>query len=126
MSNKLKKFSEGYKETKNEIRELIEKEGGLNVTPALMRKFTEVEDESKKITDDEFYTALSELTEEGYRLYKIVQVCKGREERGMMICSKDTTVAFARDPKNDEEPAEAEVKEEVSGGEGDEEPAKEN
>ena len=103
MSNKLKKFSEGYNEVKGNIRKLIEDEGGVNVTPEMMRKYTEVEDEKLKITDDEFYTLLSELTEEGYRLYKISQVCKGKETKGMMICSKDTTVAFAKDQKKNEE-----------------------
>ena len=102
MSNKLKKFSEGYNEVKASIRKLIDKEGGINVTPEFMKEYTKVEDEKLKITDDEFYTLLSELTEEGYRLYKVSQVCKGRETKGMMICAKDTTVAFVKDPKKEE------------------------
>ena len=103
MSNKLKKFSEGYNEVKGNIRKLIEDEGGVNVTPEFMNQFTKVEDDNLKITEDEFYTIIAELSDEGYRLYKISQVCKGKETKGMMICSKDTTVAFVKDQKKNEE-----------------------
>ena len=102
MSNKLKKTSPAYNEVKKTLREKIEKEGGLNVEPKLMKQFTECEDETKSITQDEFFDILAQLSDEGFKLFKISQICKGKEERGLMICNEDTIIAFTKDPNKTE------------------------
>lgn len=102
MSNKLKKFSLGYKETYEELKKRILETGGLNITPELMKEFTETDPDGKPITEDEFYSVLDNLQKDGFRLYKISQICKDKEIRGMMICSSDTVVAFAKQPKDEE------------------------
>lgn len=105
MSNKLKKKSPCYGEAKNRLIEMIKKEGGLNIEPSVMKQFTENEDETKCISQDEFFDILSELSEGEYKLYKVSQVHHGKEERGLMICNKETIIAFVKDPaiKNKEE-----------------------
>lgn len=99
MSNKLKKKSPNYEKVKDELREKIKKEGGLNVTPELVKSYTEGNGEVT-CTYDEFFDILSELSDNGYSLFKIVQMCKGEETRGLMICDSETTVAFAKIPKS--------------------------
>lgn len=102
MSNKLKKTSPAYNEAKKTLREKIKMEGGLNIEPNVMRQFTDCEDETKSISQDEFFNILSELSDEGFKLFKISQVCKGDEKRGLMICNEDTIIAFTKDPNKTE------------------------
>ena len=103
MSNKLKKSSPGFNEVKELIKKKIREEGGVNVTPDWIKEFTEVEDEKKKVTQDEFYTILAELVEKDeFRMYKIVQISKDGETRGMMLCDPDTSLVFYKEPKSEE------------------------
>ena len=98
MSNKLKKVSHGFGEVKNSIKQKLEGEGGVNVTPDWVKEFTECEDKDKVITEDEFYTILAELVDkDGYRMYKIIQVSKDGETRGMMLCAPNTSLVFYKD-----------------------------
>lgn len=48
-------------------------------------------------TEDEFYTILSELSDEGYNLYKIIRISGGEQKQGLMICEPDTIVAFVKE-----------------------------
>lgn len=99
MSNKLKKTSPGYEKVKEEIKKKIKESGGLNITPSFMKLFTENEDESMKITEDEFYSILSEVSEkENFTLYKIQQISDGKESRALMVCDAGTTIAFVKKP----------------------------
>lgn len=102
MSNKLKKYSPGFKEAEETLRNKIIEEGGVNITPQLMDQFTEIEDEGRPITEDEFYTILDNLQNEGFKLYKISCVSNGKEIRGMMICDSNTNVVFVKQPENTE------------------------
>lgn len=101
MSNKLKKTSAGYSEALKNLRDRVNKEGGLNIVPDLMKEYTEIEDENKAITEDEFFDICAKLSDEGFHLYKICQICKGKETRGLMLCSSDTVVAFTQTPKEE-------------------------
>ena len=112
MSNKLKKSSPGFNEVKELVKKKIEEEGGVNVTPDWVKEFTEIEDEEKVVTQDEFYTILAELVEKDeFRMYKIVQISKDGETRGMMLCAPNTSLVFYKDPKSEEKEKE-ETKEE--------------
>lgn len=104
MSNKLKKTSPGFNEVKELVKKKIEEEGGgVNVTPTWIKEFTEAEDENKKVTQDEFYTILAELVEKDeFHMYKIVQISKDGETRGMMLCDPDTSLVFYKEPKSEE------------------------
>ena len=104
MSNKLRKYSSGYKEAKKKLVERIEKEGGTNITPELMREFTEVPEGEDPITEEEFYKILDDLQKKGkFKLFKISQICEDKETRGLMICDSNTIVAFAKDPNANKE-----------------------
>ena len=103
MSNKLKKKSKNYDKVMVEIRKAVEEQGGINVTPEFMKKFTDCEDEKNRIKEDEFYEILAKLSEEGYKVYKVSCVTNGKETRGMMICNKKTTVAFVQTPESETE-----------------------
>ena len=48
-------------------------------------------------TEDEFYTILSNLSDEGYHLYKIIRISNGDQQQGLMICEPDTIVAFVKE-----------------------------
>lgn len=102
MSNKLKKRSKDYEAIKNELRGKIEKEGGVNVTPDMVKEYTEEsEGDHLTCTYDEFFEILSELSNDGYSLFKITKLCEGKETRGLMVCNKDIVVAFTKDPKEE-------------------------
>ena len=104
MSNKLRKYSSGYKEAKKKLVERIEKEGGTNITPELMKEFTEVSEGEDPITEEEFYKILDDLQKKGkFKLFKISQICEDKETRGLMICDSSTIVAFAKDPNANKE-----------------------
>ena len=96
MSNKLKKRSEGFENVRKDLEDEIKKEGGINLTPDLMKKYTENEDEKLKVTEDEFYDIITEMSEGDYVIYKVSQVNKGQEKRGMMVCHIGTVLAFAK------------------------------
>lgn len=108
MSNKLIKRSEYYGNVKEIIRNKIEKEGGINVSPELITEYIypDEDDQPKskehekskedKVTYEEFVDILTELSQSGYILFKIAQISDGKEKRGIMICRADTTIAFAK------------------------------
>lgn len=96
MSNKLKKYSKGYEKAKEKLISIVEEKDGINLTPKFMKEnFTDISDEDEKITEDEFYSILSELADgEDYKLYKIERISKGKPERGMMLCNGKTELTF--------------------------------
>lgn len=96
MSNKLKKYSKGYEKAKQKLINIVEEKDGINLTPKFMKEnFTDISDEDEKITEDEFYSFLSELAEgDEYKLYKIERISKGKLERGMMLCNGKTELTF--------------------------------
>ena len=108
MSNKLIKRSYGFNEAKEWLRKKVEDEGGLNVTIELINKLKESGIEVKDM--DELIDILSELSEDGYPIYRISRVCKGSESKGMMICSPTTVVAFTQNPEKDFSNSESETK----------------
>lgn len=97
MSNKLKKHSAGFEKAKSSLEETAKENGGMNLTVELMKKFTESEDESERITDDEFYEIVEEMSNGDFVLYKVSRVHEGKESRGMMVCYKGTTLAFTKE-----------------------------
>ena len=109
MSNKLKKRSADYEKIKEDLKEKIKKEGGLNITPDTVRSYVELEEGSEvtvkeselTCTYDEFFEIISELSNDGYFLFKIVQVHNGKETRGLTLCDKDTKIAFVKVPENE-------------------------
>lgn len=104
MSNKLKKRSLGYDKAKEEIKKEVKEKGGVNISPSFMKQFTESEDEETKITENEFYSVLSELSEkENFTLYKVYQISNGKESRALMICDTGTSIAFVKKPDEKEE-----------------------
>lgn len=48
-------------------------------------------------SEDEFYTILSNLSDEGYNLYKIIKISNGDQQQGLMICEPDTIVVFVKE-----------------------------
>ena len=97
MSNKLVKKPEGYKEGKEWIKKKLDAEGGLNVTIELLDEMNESGIKCKNM--ETLIEILSDLSDDGYPIYKISRVCKGEESKGMMICSPATVVAFTQNPE---------------------------
>lgn len=120
MSTKLVKKSKGYEAARKKLVALLEENGGANITGPMIVDFVGMEnlkkdsDEEKKssgkkekksdefCTEDEFYQILEDLSNEGYGLYKITQISKGKESRAMMICNPDSFIAFVKGDKKEE------------------------
>lgn len=97
MSNKLIKRSHGYLESKEWIKKRLDETGGINVSVDLVQ---DMNDAGLSLEDfDQLLDILAELSDDGYPIYKISRVCKGEETKGMMICSPETVVAFAKNPE---------------------------
>lgn len=98
MSNKLIKRSEGYEKVKKRITDKVNKEGGININGTLLSECISVSGKDEdKCTEDEFYSILEEMSNTGFCLYKIEKVIDGKSSKGMMICTKDTILAFVKD-----------------------------
>ena len=95
MSNKLVKRSKAFEVVKKELKERVEKAGGLNISIDILDEYTKREVDP--VTDEEFYKILEELSNEGCRLFKIERVEDCKNEKALMICMRDLTIAFVQD-----------------------------
>ena len=99
MSNKLVKKPVGYKEGKAWMKSKLDVEGGVNVQLELLDEINAAGIEIKDM--EALIEILSDLSDEGYPIYRISRVCNGEETKGMMICHPSTVVAFTQNPERD-------------------------
>ena len=108
MSNKLIKRSEGYNKVKQKIVDKVNEEGGININGTLLSECISVSgNDEGKCTEDEFYSILEEMSNSGFCLYKVEKVIDGKSSKGMMICTKDTILAFVKDNEAESDTEEA-------------------